>query len=201
MSDAPATRPSLLVRIRDRADHQAWTQFTERYVPLVYGFARKHGLQDADAADLTQEVLRSVSSTIPHWDYDPQRGSFRGWLFTVVRNKLRNFAAARARMAQGTGDTAFQSLLELQPETDEAAQWEEEYQTRLLHWAAEQVRGEVEESTWQAFWRTGILGQEGKQVADELGMSVAAVYLAKSRVMKRLKERAREFDADDVRDP
>jgi RNA polymerase sigma-70 factor (ECF subfamily) len=87
MADSPTTRPSLLVRIRDPQDSQAWTQFVEVYAPLVYGFARKHGLQDADAADVTQDVLRAVAGAAGRLEYDPQRGSFRGWLLTIVRNK------------------------------------------------------------------------------------------------------------------
>src|SRR5438309_8393167 len=102
MDDSATTRPSLLVRIRDAGDGEAWTQFVEIYAPLVYGFARKHRLQDADAADLTQDVLRAVAGAVGRLDYDPQRGSFRSWLFTVVRNKLRNFRANQERRCQGT---------------------------------------------------------------------------------------------------
>src|SRR6516162_10659891 len=105
MSDAPATRVSLLVRLGDAQDAAAWSQFVEVYAPLVYGFARKHGLQDADAADLTQDVLQAVSGGIRRLDYDPRRGTFRGWLFTVVRNKVRNFFAAQGRPGRGTGDS------------------------------------------------------------------------------------------------
>src|ERR1700739_4499560 len=95
MDDSATTRPSLLVRIRDAADHQAWSQFVEIYGPLVYGFARRLGLQDADAADITQEVLRAVAGAARKLVYDPRRGSFRGWLRTVVRNKVRNFFSSR----------------------------------------------------------------------------------------------------------
>src|SRR5881275_2228178 len=105
MSESPTTRPSLLVRLRDARDELAWSQFVEVYAPLVYGYARKHGLQDADAADLTQDVLQSVAGAVRRLDYDPQRGSFRGWLFTVVRNRFRNFLAARGRPGQGSGGT------------------------------------------------------------------------------------------------
>src|SRR5205807_4075476 len=105
MIDSTPTHPSLLLRIRDAGDRQAWVEFVEVYAPLVYGFARKHGLQDADAADLTQDVLQAVSGGIRRLDYDPRRGTFRGWLFTVVRNKLCNFLAARDRPGRGTGDT------------------------------------------------------------------------------------------------
>jgi RNA polymerase sigma-70 factor (ECF subfamily) len=194
MSDAPATRLSLLVRLRDSRDDGAWSQFVEIYAPLVYGFARKHGLQDADAADLTQDVLQAVSGGIRRFDYDPHRGSFRGWLFTVVRNKLRNFLAARDRPGRGSGDSDAQHRLQELPARaeDETAWWDREYEQRVFAWAAEQARGAFSDSTWQAFWQTAIEGQTGPQVARTLGMSVAAVYLAKGRVMNRLKEIIRE---------
>lgn len=198
MGDSPATRPSLLVRIRDARDSRAWAQFVELYAPLVYGFARKHGLQDADAADLTQEVLRAVAAAVGRLDYDPQRGSFRGWLFTVVRNKLRNFLANRGRQPLASGDTAVQNRLKEEPAPEDDAEelWDLEYQRRLLAWAAAQVRGTIQDSTWQAFWLTAVEGKSGKEVAGRLGMTVAAVYLAKSRVMARLKEQIRHLELE-----
>jgi RNA polymerase sigma factor (sigma-70 family) len=194
MADTPKTRLSLLVRIRDSQDAPAWTEFVDVYAPLIHGFVCKQGLQDADAADLTQEVLRAVARTIKRLDYDPDRGSFRAWLFTVVRNKLRNFLASRKRQCRGSGDSEVQELLQQHPapEEDQAALWEREYERRQFAWAAERVRGEVQESTWQAFRRTAIDGQSGQEVAGFLGMSVAAVYLAKSRVMARLKEHIKQ---------
>lgn len=194
MSDTPATRLSLLVRLCDARDDDAWSQFVEIYAPLVYGYARKHSLQDADAADLTQDVLQAVSGAIRRLDYDPRRGSFRGWLFTVVRNKLRNFIAAQKRPGRGSGDSDAQHLLNELParEEDQSAWWDEEYERRVFAWAAEIVRDRFSESTWQAFWQTAVEGKSGPQAARELRMSVAAVYLAKGRVMARLKEIIRE---------
>jgi RNA polymerase sigma factor (sigma-70 family) len=95
MIDLHETRASLLVRIRDRQDNQAWSQFVEIYSPLIYGFGRKHGLQDADAVDLMQEVLRIVARTAERFEYDAKLGSFRGWLFTIVRNEQRTWQARR----------------------------------------------------------------------------------------------------------
>jgi RNA polymerase sigma factor (sigma-70 family) len=194
MSDAPATRLSLLVRLRDARDDAAWSQFVEVYAPLVYGYARKHGLQDADAADLTQDVLQAVSGGIRRLDYDPRRGTFRGWLFTVVRNKLRNFVAVQNRPGRGSGDTDTQHRLQElpAPEQGESTWWDQEYERRVFAWAAEEARGAFRESTWQAFWRTAVEGKTGPAVAQELGMTVAAVYLAKGRVTARLKEIIRE---------
>src|ERR1700741_1943945 len=119
MSDAPATRLSLLVRLRDARDDGAWSQFVELYAPLVFGFARKHGLQDADAADLTQDVLQAVSGGIRRLAYDPARGSFRCWRFTVVRNKPRKFLASQKRRERGTGDPDAQHRLQELPAREE----------------------------------------------------------------------------------
>ncbi len=190
MSDVLATRLSLLVRLRDARDDGAWAQFVELYAPLVFGFARKHGLQDADAADLTQDVLQAVSRGIRTLDYDPRRGSFRGWLFTVVRNKLRNFLVTQNRPGRGTGDTGAQHRLEELParEEDQSAWWDQEYERQVFAWAADEARGAFQVSTWQAFWQTAVEGKTGPEVARTLGLSVAAVYLAKGRVMARLKE-------------
>src|SRR6516164_7256878 len=125
MGEAPATRASLLVRILDAQDVQAWNQFVEIYAPLVYGFARRHGLQDADAADVTQEVMQSVSKAAHKLEYDPERGSFRGWLFTVTRNNVSTFLSRRKPSERGSGGTDAQNVLSEQPARteDESALW------------------------------------------------------------------------------
>ena len=190
MADSVTTRPSLLARIKNPRDRQAWAEFVDIYAPLIYGFAQKQGLQDADAADLTQEVLGAVARSAPRLDYDPARGSFRGWLFRVVRNELCDFGAARKRHQPGSGDTDMKRRLEEQPAPteDEAAAWESEYERQLFALACEQVRRDFNESTWQAFWLTAIQGKSGKEVADVLNMTTAAVYLAKRRVIARLRQ-------------
>ena len=102
MTEFHVTRSSLLLRIRNAQDESAWGEFVEIYSPLVYGFARKQGLQDADAIDVTQDVLRIVSRTIGRLDYDPLRGSFRGWLFTIVRNELKDWFSKQRSSVMGT---------------------------------------------------------------------------------------------------
>ncbi|MCI0683410.1 MAG: sigma-70 family RNA polymerase sigma factor [Gemmataceae bacterium] len=198
MADSPTTRPSLLVRLRDLTDQAAWMQFVDVYGPLIYGYLRKQGLQDADAADVTQDVLKAVAR-VRAVDYDPGRGSFRGWLFTIVRNLLRNFRGRQHRPGRGAGDPAAVELLHAQPapEADSDAAWECEYRRRTFAWAADQVRPQVLESTWQAFWRTAVDGQAPETVAQELHMPVASVYLAKSRIMARLKEQIRLMQAEE----
>jgi RNA polymerase sigma-70 factor (ECF subfamily) len=202
MPDAPATRPSLLVRIRDPLDAAAWAQFVDVYAPLIYGYARRHGLQDADAADLTQDVLRAVAAAAGRLEYDPRRGSFRGWLFTVVRNDLRTFLDRRRRQERGAGGTDAQHLLDQQPDRGDGpdALWQQEYERRLFRWAAERVRHDVEEKTWQAFWQTAVEGRGAREAAAALGLSVAAVYMARSRVLARLKELVQQVHGEDAGD-
>jgi RNA polymerase sigma-70 factor (ECF subfamily) len=194
MGDSPQTRLSLLVRLRDHHDDRAWAEFVEVYAPLIHGFACKQGLQDADAADLMQEVFRAVARAIKQFEYDSQRGTFRAWLFTVVRNKLRNFLVRRKRQCRGSGDSAVQQMLAdyPAPHENQADVWERECERRRFDWAAERARSEVRDATWQAFWRTAVDGQSGQQAAEALGMRVAAVYLAKSRVMARIKEHLKQ---------
>jgi len=197
MADLPDTRPSLLVRLRNANDREAWRQFVDIYAPLIYGLARKRGLQDADAADLTQDVFRAVSAAMPLWQYDPKRGSFRGWLFTVARNKLNDFLTQRKRVSPGSGDSGVQTLLEEQPARDqEEAAWQRDYEQRTFAWAAEQIRGEFHESTWQAFWQVAVEGKSGDEAARNLGLSVGAVHVAKSRVLARLKKKIKELQEE-----
>jgi len=196
MSDSPTTSFTLLALLRDLEDGAAWAEFVEVYAPLVYGLARKHGLQDADAADLTQDVLRSVVHAAPNFAYDPARGSFRGWLFTVAHNQLRKSARARKRQPQGSGDTDVQQVLEEQPAHEDIALWDEECRQRLFTWAADKVRDKFRPATWQAFWQTTVEGQDPKQVGEALGMSLGAVYIAKSRVLAAIKAQLRRVPGD-----
>jgi RNA polymerase sigma-70 factor (ECF subfamily) len=192
MAEFPPTRASLLVRLRDPRDEQAWAQFVDLYAPLVYGYARKQGLQDADAADLSQEVLRAVAGAVGQLEYDPARGAFRNWLFTVVRRKLANWRASGANRVRGSGDSETCRLLEQCPApANGEGGWDGEWERRVFAWACEQVRRDVAPASWQAFWRTAVDGRPGKQVAADLGLSVAAVYLARSRILARLKELVR----------
>src|SRR5947209_7652641 len=95
MAELPLTRASLLLRLRDPRNETAWRDFMDLYAPVVYGYLRKQSLQDADAADLTQDIFLTLTSAVGRFDYDPSRGSFRNWLFTVVRRKLWNWRRDR----------------------------------------------------------------------------------------------------------
>ena len=193
MSTTPDTQPSLLIRIRDERDRDSWSQFVKIYTPLVYGFLRKRGLQDADAADLTQEVMSRVAVAIKSFDYSRERGLFRSWLFTIVRNRLSNFLRDRASRPRGTGDTRTLDMLAQDPKNENGlvAEWDVSYHKQLFQYAADRVQDQFQESTWEAFWRTAVEGERAADVAESLDMSVPAVLMAKGRVMNRIKEQVR----------
>jgi RNA polymerase sigma-70 factor (ECF subfamily) len=189
MCSSPATRASLLLGIRDPKDRVAWGEFVHIYAPLIHAYGHRRGLQDSDAADLAQEVFRCLARSAPGFRYDPAKGSFRGWLLTVTRNALRKMGARKARQPGGTGDTEVRQILEQQPDPSaDEEQWHREYQWNLFQWAADKVRVEFRESTWQAFWRTAVLGEGIDQVAEVLGVSPGAVYVARSRITSRIRQ-------------
>ena len=191
MNDAPKTRASLLLRLRDTDNVEAWNQFVEVYVPLIHRFARRRGLQDADAADVTQEVLRQIASSMRDFDYDDSRGTFRGWLLTVARSRIHN-QLTRGRVGTvGSGDSGILERLSEQPADKEEEDWNRDFHQRLFTVALQRAEPEFRPTTWQAFRRTALDGETASSVATALGMSTGAVYIAKSRVVARLKELVR----------
>jgi RNA polymerase sigma-70 factor (ECF subfamily) len=200
-TDPQSTRASLLLRLRDPRNEEAWEQFVEIYSPIVYGFCRNQfyqnqRLQEADAADVTQEVMRAVARAMERFEYDRQRGKFRNWLLTVTRSKLSNFFRSRQRQQEPHGNTSIQDLMDREPSASEQSSWDTEYHGRLFHWAAEQLKPTIQESTWQAFWRTTMGEEDAAKVAAELKLTVGAVYVAKSRVLARLKQKIQEVDEE-----
>ena len=198
MAEAPLTRATLLVRLRDPHDDGAWGEFVQLYGPVVYGFARKRGLQDSDAADMVQEVLRSVARNADRMEYDPKKGTFRGWLYTVTRNKIYNFLSSQKRRPRATGDVSSQERLEAfaDPSNVSEADWELEYQRRLSAKAMDRVKHEFQPATWQAFWGTAVEGRQAVEVGQALKMSPGAVYVAKSRVLARLRDEVQKLMAE-----
>lgn len=194
--DSQTTRQSLLLRIRNERDADSWSHFVTAYAPLVQGFLRKRGLQDADAADLTQEVLARVATAIKGFEYDPAKGSFRGWLFTIVENCHRRFAAQQRPGQRGSGDSGiFHELSQHAAESD-VEEWDRHYQRHLLERAAQDVRGDFQPATWRAFWETAVEGRAPQDVAAELGMSIASVYMAKHRITGRLRQHVQYLDGE-----
>lgn len=196
MDESPETRRSLIVKLGDPEDSRAWREFVALYEPLVLRLARRKGLQDADARDVCQDVFRAVAGAVHRWD--PGRGSFRGWLSAIARNLLVNFLTRR-REPRGTGATSMIELLHAEPAGDPSATalFEREYRRRLCRWACEEARREVTPAAWRAFEQTAIEGRAPADVAAESGMSVGAVYIARSRVLARVRLKVQEHQDHD----
>lgn len=168
------------------------------YRPLVYRLARTKGFQDADAQEVAQEVLGAVAGAVQRWEPDRERGRFRDWLFRIARNLMINFLTRRKHGPIATGGSGMTELLEQQcdPSCDETAVFDLEYRREVFSWAAGQVRQQVKPRTWQAFWMTSVEEHAVVDVANELGMSVGAIHIARSRVLGRLREAVRKFEQD-----
>lgn len=170
----------------------------EIYAPMVFQFTKARGLQDADAADLVQEVLWRVADALRRRRYDAARGGFRSWLLTIARNELYDWFSSQGRREQAGGGTTVQKRLGELESHEEEDLWQQAYEERLFAWAAQKVQSEVQTKTWEAFRLTTLDEKSGHEAARLLEMSVAAVYLAKSRVMKRLRELVAEVDGEDL---
>jgi RNA polymerase sigma-70 factor (ECF subfamily) len=186
----------LLVRVK-ACDPAAWDRLVGLYSPLVYRWCRQASLQAADAADVGQEVFGAVARKITDFRRDRPGATFRGWLRTITRNKILDHRRRQCRSATATGGTEAQLLLQQLPagdsEADEAAE-----ASLVYHQALALLHQEFEERTWQAFWRVAVSGQAPPDVAAELGMTVNAVYLAKSRVLRRLREEFADLLEDEA---
>ncbi len=196
MTPTPTTRASLLFRLRDSQDHEAWVEFVEIYEPAVYRQLRKCGLQDADARELMQELFVAVNRQIARWELAKERGSFRGWLRRVTRNLVINWMKHGQRRMIAFGGPESQSLFDELADEDwpESAEFDREVRRSMFQRASELVRQEQSPNAWQAFWATAVDGKTPGIVAQELGMSDVAVRVAKCRVLARLKEVVRELE-------
>ncbi|MEM8710587.1 MAG: sigma-70 family RNA polymerase sigma factor [Planctomycetota bacterium] len=203
MNSLPLTRQSLLLALRDRS-HGAWQEFLEIYEIAIYASCRRRGLQDADASDVTQEVLAAVDRRVASLDGDGSRGgdsfegSFRAWLFRVARNIAVDRLIERSRRAAASGDTRVSELLHEVPMSTESEEeaFRVEYQRALMTWAADQVRPSYSEASWRSFWLTAIEGQAPADVARQLGVSVGSVYTAKCRIFARIRSVMDNLDDD-----
>lgn len=200
MPNPPSTRASLLVRLCQPTDERAWQEFVEIYEPLVYRLARRRGFQHADADDLCQDVFQATAKAIERWHQRPDRGPFRAWLFQIARNVMINALRHRHRHPGAVGGSEMKRLLDEQPADDQESRLlAVEYERHLFQWAAEAVKKEFRPATWQAFWRTGVDGRKPRDVAAELGLTIGAVYIARSRVMTRLREKIEEVEGKGLR--
>jgi len=171
---------SLLQRLRQPNQPAAWAQFVDLYTPVLFAWARRLGLQPQDAADLVQEVFTVLVRALPEFVYDPHQ-SFRKWLLTVTRNKWRDACRRRALLP---GEAALDDLAS--PGSGDALA-ETEYRQRLVSRALELMRKDFQPATWTACWELVANGRSAPEIAQELGLTVNAVHLAKRRVLRRLR--------------
>jgi RNA polymerase sigma factor (sigma-70 family) len=192
----PTTRATLLARLRhDPLNDGAWDEFVEHYGRHIYRWCRQWRLQDADAEDVTQEILLKLARKLREFRYNPE-SSFRGWLKTVAHHAWRDFVDGRNH-ARSTGDERIWELLQsIEARDDLIQKLEEAFDFELLEAAKVQVRLRVAPHTWEAFQLMAIEGRPVAEVADKVQMQVAMVYVAKSKVKKMLQEEIQKLEAD-----
>jgi RNA polymerase sigma-70 factor (ECF subfamily) len=185
------TRQSLLLRAQT-GEEDAWKDLTDLYRPLIVGWLNRQGVPARDLEDLSQDVLLSVVKHLPTFQHSGRRGAFRSWLRTIVCSRTTDYwraADAATQASGGSGATAaLQQLAD--PDSDLNRQWDEEHDRYVLDCLLDLVEEEFEPATLQAFRRLALDGVSGAEAAQELGLSVAAVYVAKSRVLQRIRQEA-----------
>lgn len=196
MTEFPETRFTLIAGIKSPENHAAWEEFVVIYRPVIYRMARRRGLQDADALDLSQEVFVRIAKAIER--YNPQAETrFRHWLRRVARNAILT-VLTRPDPLVGIGGLEMDKLLAKQiPQAPIANEMVAESQRELFLRAAAIVRTDVNEETWQAFELTVIQGKSCEAAAVALGKSVGTIYAARSRIMKRLREQVERLQDDE----
>lgn len=192
MPEWPATRVTLLDRLHDPRDQDAWTEFVGLYGPLLFHFARRRLPQDEDAADVVQEVLSAVMGG----RYQRPKGRFQKWLVTVLLNKIRDFHAAQVRRCEVPDSPRVSECLQAEPSRAEEEEWARERERHLFRVAAERVQARTNPLHWDVFVRTALHNESGPEVAHALRVSLSNVYAIKSRLMKEVKNEVLRFGED-----
>src|SRR5262249_36713287 len=185
------TRQSLLLRAQT-GETDAWKDLLDLYRPLILGWLNRQGVPPGDLEDLSQEVLLSVIKHLPGFQHSGQRGAFRSWLRTIVCRRTADYWRAQGADAQAQGGSGATAALQqlTDPDSELNRQWDEEHDRYVVHCLLDRVEEEFEPITLQAFRRLALDGVSGAEAAQELGLSVAAVYVAKSRVLARIRQEA-----------
>jgi RNA polymerase sigma-70 factor (ECF subfamily) len=188
MSEFPETRTTLIAHVRSPEDREAWQEFVSVYRPVIYRMARNRGMQDADAQDLSQDVLVRVANAIHRWEKSSPEIRFRNWLAKVTKNAIFS-ALTRTPVDVGAGGTDIQDLLNSCPDANSAiaAELALEFRREQYHRAAAIVRSDVSIESWRAFELSIVEGMPCEEVAEQIGKSLGAVYAARSRVVRRLR--------------
>ena len=191
----PETRPSLILRVRDPNDADAWNQFATLYRPVILRLARRKGIQAADAEDLAQQVLLSVAGAIERWQPDQQRARFRTWLQTIVRNAILNAVQRRSPDQAAGGDSDSERFeIDQNTRTDDEETLRDEYRRELFQQAAQQIHAEFAKDTWDSFWKTAVQGIDIDSLSSQTGRTRGSIYASRSRIMKRLREAIEELE-------
>jgi RNA polymerase sigma factor (sigma-70 family) len=182
------TRSTLLVRLRDHADDAAWGCFDRLYRPMLMGYARRRGLAEADAEDVAQQCVQAVVEQISAYAH---AGSFRAWLRGIAEHKVADRFRARREAAMGSDEW------EARGGEDAAAMWDREWTVAHLRYCAEAVRREVAEETYAAFIGYAVEGRAAQAVGAGLGMTANQVYVAKHRVLRRIRDMMLELTGEE----
>ena len=188
------TSVSLLERLRLEPDAASWQRLVDLYAPLIRDWLRQQSLQLADADDLAQEVLVVLVRELPHFQHR-RKGAFRAWLHKITVNRLRDFCRARQTRPAATGDSGVMRMLEQldDPHSELSRVWEQKHDQYIVQRALKLIESEFAPTTWRAFWRVTHDGVDADAVAADLGVSINAVFIAKSRVLKRLRAEIEEL--------
>jgi RNA polymerase sigma factor (sigma-70 family) len=185
----PLTGSALFVLLRDPADPQAWRTFVHRYGPLIHDWCRQQHLQEADAEDVTQNVLLKLAQKLRSFTYNAHKGAFRGWLRTLTQHAWSDYLASQQRAVVGSGDSAILEQLEkVEAGEDLLKRLAEAFDLELLEEARARVQLRVTSRDWQIFEQLALANRAAPEVARELEMTVTAVLMVKSRVQKKLRE-------------
>ena len=189
MSDTSIT---LLQRLQHSTDPENWDRLMSLYRPLLTSWLRRYDVQASDSDDLMQEVLMAIAKDLPTFDHNGRTGAFRAWLRSIMVNRLRNFWRSRGRQLQAQGGSDVQlRLAQLDDPSSEMSQlWNQQHDLHVAQQLLQQVEPDFTAQTWAAFTRVAIDGQRADAVAVELGISTNAVFIAKSRVLTRLRREA-----------
>lgn len=199
-SDEPQSLPSLssslLLRVQDMQP-EAWARLVDVFSPIIYRWARQAGLPGTDASDIVQEVFTSIARRVHSFQRQKDKGSFRSWLATITRNQIRDHFRRKAKHPDGHGGTEAMARI-MNVATPESDSWENTIsvaalETKLPQRVLQIVRSECDPKTWQAFWSTTIEEKAASVVASELQISIASVYQAKSRTLRKLRRRLGEI--------
>jgi RNA polymerase sigma-70 factor (ECF subfamily) len=195
---SPPTSITLLGRLKnDPKDRQAWSDFVQRYGRIIYGWCRHWNLQEADAEDVTQNVLLRLAEKMPTFVYDPSR-SFRAWLKTLTHHAWSDFVTSRQNRDRGSGNTEMLQVLQtVEARADLEKQLDEAFDRELLEEAMTRVRERVAPQTWEAFRLTALEGLSGLEAATRIPMQVAQVFVARRRVQKMLQEEVSKLETNE----